>query len=98
MPDDDLPDDVKALVRMLARYLRDFPLASDTPDGIALWWLRLDWVVHEHAIQAALAKLVKADVVEGVKGPDGRVRYRRIQSTQADAALTELASRNAGTH
>lgn len=89
MPHND--DDVQAVVRMLSRYLRDHPLASDTPDGIASWWLRLDWHMHESTVVAALAWLADAKLIEGVEGPDGRVRYRRMQTPQADTALGALA-------
>ena len=90
MADDD--DEVKALVQMLSRYLRDHPLASDTPDGISAWWLRLNWYVYESAICSALAWLVCAGLIEGVTGPDGRVRYRRVDSNDALAALGALAN------
>lgn len=83
--------EVRALVRMLSRYLRDHPLASDTPDGISSWWLQLDWYVYESAIGAALAWLVRAKLVEGVRGPDGRVRYRSVRTDDAVAALAALA-------
>lgn len=89
MPQND--DDVQAVVRMLSRYWRGHPLASDTPAGIASWWLRLDWHTHEDTVVAALAWLSGAALIEGVEGPDGRVRYRRNTSPQADATLAMLA-------
>jgi hypothetical protein len=85
-------DEVRTLVRMLSRYLCDNPQASDTAEGISSWWLRLDWQVHEFAVCSALAQLVKAEVVEGVKGPDGRVRYRRVQTAAALRALEALVT------
>ena len=85
-------DEVHALARMLSRYLCDNPLASDTAQGIASWWLRLDWHVHEFAVCSALARLVNAGLVEEVKGPDGRVRYRRVQTADALLALEALAT------
>jgi len=94
MPHND--DDVQAVVRMLSRYWRDHPLASDTPDGIASWWLRLDWHTHESTVVAALAWLSDAALIEGVEGPDGRVRYRRIPGPQADATLGALAGDTGG--
>lgn len=89
MSDDD--HDFNALVRMLSRYLRDNPQASDTPDGIASWWLQLNWFRYQNLICAALAWLVRAGLVEDVRSPDGRVRYRRVQTDDAFAALAELA-------
>lgn len=80
-------DDVEALVQMLSRYLHDHPFASDTPDGISAWWLQRSWHVHETAICAALARLVCAGLIEEMRAPDGRVRYRRVQTDDAVAAL-----------
>ena len=88
-------DEVRALTRMLSCYLRDNPQASDTAQGISSWWLRLDWQVHEFAVCSVLARLVKAGLVEGVKGPDGRVRYRRVQTADALLALEALANSSA---
>jgi hypothetical protein len=85
-------DEAHTLARMLARYLSDNPLASDTAEGISSWWLRLEWQVHEFAVCSALARLVKAGLVEEVKGPDGRVRYRRVQTADALLALEALAA------
>ena len=84
-------DDVTALVQRLSRYLRDHPLASDTADGISSWWLQMNWHVHENAICEALTWLVGTGLVEGVRGPDGRVRYRRVQTDDALASLSALA-------
>jgi len=87
-----LPDDgTTTLVRRLSRYLRDNPLASDTPEGIARWWLQLDWLTHEESLDEALARLVSSGYVEGVRGPDGRVRYRRSHAEGVDDALAALA-------
>jgi DNA-binding transcriptional regulator PaaX len=94
-PTHDDEDEVQALARSLSRYLRDNPQASDTAEGISLWWLRLDWQVHEFAVRSALARLVKAGLVEEVKGPDGRVRYRRVQTADAALALEALAASSA---
>lgn len=78
-------------MRRLSSYLRDNPLASDTAEGISSWWLRMNWVVDENAICAALAWLVGAGLVEEVRSPDGRVRYRRVQTDDALLALGALA-------
>jgi len=87
-----LPDDgTTTLVRRLSQYLRDNPLASDTPEGIARWWLQLDWLTHEQSLTEALARLVTWGCVEGVRGPDGRVRYRRSHADGVDDALAAIA-------
>ena len=69
--------DVTALKRRVSRYLCDNPLACDTSEGIARWWLGLDWVTHERGVDTALSQLVAAGQVECIRGPDGRVRYRK---------------------
>jgi len=66
-----------ALVRALARYLREHPMASDTPQGIARWWLESDAAVREVALLQALEWMEKRNLVERVAAPDGRVRFRR---------------------
>jgi hypothetical protein len=91
MPHNDAAD-VQALVRRLCRYLQDRPLASDTADGIAIWWLGLQRNAAEDEVGSALAWLVGAGVMETVEGLDGRVRYRRVRTGEADAMLHRLAS------
>jgi hypothetical protein len=92
---DDDNDEVRALTRKLSRYLCDNPLASDTAEGISSWWLGLNWQVHEFAVCSTLAELVEAGLVEGVRGPDGRVRYRRVQTADVSLALEALATSSA---
>jgi len=89
MPADD--DGTTILVRRLSRYLHDNPLASDTPEGIARWWLQLEWVTNDGTLAEALARLVTSGYVEGVRGPDGRIRYRRSQTEGVDEGLAALA-------
>ena len=84
-------DETTILVRRLSRYLHDNPLASDTPEGIARWWLQLEWATNEDTLAEALAHLVSSRCVEGVRGPDGRVRYRRSQAEGVGEGLAALA-------
>ncbi|MGH7619531.1 MAG: hypothetical protein ACREPM_20135 [Gemmatimonadaceae bacterium] len=88
-----MPDDAATtkLVRRLSRYLRDNPLASDTPEGIARWWLQMDWVTNGRHLDEAIARLMSSGCVEGVRGPDGRVRYRRVQADGVAGILAALS-------
>ena len=73
-------DKFMALVRMLARYLRDNPMACDTPAGIARWWLAdptRESPVREAALGHALDWLEARKLIEKLHAADGRVRYRR---------------------
>ena len=79
------------LIKRIARYLRINPLASDTREGIARWWVAADGV-DLAILDEALAWLVADGVVESVNAADGRVRYRRVTpSALNDARLDELA-------
>lgn len=81
----------RELIGRLARYLRVNPLASDTREGIARWWLGVD-CVDPAILDDALAWLVVDGVVECVHAADGRVRYRRVAlGGLIDARLDVLA-------
>ena len=67
----------RELIARLARYLRANPLASDTREGIARWWVGADGV-DPAMLDDALAWLVADGVVECMYAADGRVRYRRV--------------------
>jgi hypothetical protein len=73
-------DDVMRLVRLLRRYLRENPLASDTREGIQRWWIGSAAAPNEVALEAALLWMAGRHLLEGITGPDGRVRYRRVQT------------------
>ena len=76
MPDDDVA--VGALVHQLAAYLRDNPLACDTQEGIARWWLEPGTAVDGPALSRALERLQRDGLIESLRAADGRVRYRRV--------------------
>jgi hypothetical protein len=65
----------RRLVIGLARYLQANPHASDTPDGIGVWWL--GGRSEPALVQEALDFLVEAGLVERLPATDGRARYRR---------------------
>jgi hypothetical protein len=73
-------DEVMRLVQLLRRYLRENPLASDTREGIQRWWIGNAAAPNEVALEAALLWMIGEHLLEGITGPDGRVRYRRLQT------------------
>lgn len=79
--------DPTATVRALARYLRANPHASDTVEGIRLWWLEPGVEITMERLQKAIAYLLDQGIVEELRAADGRRRYRR---TADDARLDRL--------
>jgi hypothetical protein len=81
------PASVSDVACCLARYVRINPLAGDTKEGIAQWWLGLASVSTE-TVERALAVLQQAGVLEAVRAVDGHVRYRRVSiDADSDARL-----------
>jgi hypothetical protein len=70
---------VMRLVRVISRYLRINPLACDTSEGIARWWLGTERVA-EGDLAAALTYMEHKGIIEARKAADGRIRYRRARS------------------
>lgn len=79
--------DPKSTVHALVRYLRSNPHASDTAEGIRLWWLDPRVEVTMEELQAVIDGLLESGIVEELQAADGRRRYRRVAS---DAQLDEL--------
>lgn len=78
------------IVRRLACYLRANPLAGDTKEGIALWWLG-PGIVSIDKVERALAWLEADGLVEGIRQADGLVHYRRrSRDVSTDAKLDRL--------
>ncbi|MEO7232675.1 MAG: hypothetical protein ABJA84_00825 [Polaromonas sp.] len=67
---------VARIAGVLSCYLRHNPLASDTLEGIAQWWLKTEDVALAD-LACALRQLEQAGVVEASNAADGQVRYRR---------------------
>ncbi|MGH6646424.1 hypothetical protein [Aquabacterium sp.] len=80
---------VLRIVGDLSWYLRLNPLASDTPEGIARWWLKADDFSMSD-LTSALEHMVQAGVVEATNAADGQVRYRR---TGLNARIDEQLDR-----
>jgi hypothetical protein len=73
-------DELAAVVRSLARYFQDYPLASDTPEGIGRWWLEPSMSARQSTVIAALEWMTQHELVEQVRSTDGRVRYSRVDT------------------
>ncbi|HEU4620728.1 MAG TPA: hypothetical protein VFS42_00755 [Burkholderiaceae bacterium] len=84
--------DVMTLVQLLSRYLRDRPLACDTSEGIARWWLNHELAQDREVLDAALSWMTTHGLIEQVTAADGRVRFRRMQTSEtADETIDRLA-------
>lgn len=90
------PASVSDVACCLARYVRINPLAGDTKEGIAQWWLGLASVSID-TVERALAVLQQAGVLEAVRAVDGRVRYRRVSiDADSDARLDRFIATQHG--
>lgn len=84
--------DPKATARALARYLRSNPHASDTAEGIRLWWLDPGVEITMEQLQSVIDWLQQRGIVEELRAADGRRRYRRIANdVQLDAVLRDVS-------
>src|SRR5262245_45683908 len=63
--------EVAILVKQLSRYLHDHPHASDTPQGIARWWLEPDLVYEMTQLDEALRSLEGRGLIEPLRAADG---------------------------
>jgi hypothetical protein len=88
MPDDD--GDVMALVHQLTAYLRDNPLACDTQEGIARWWLAPGTACDDETLSRALQRMLQHRLIESLSAVDGRVRYRRIAAPTGSGDGTKI--------
>jgi DNA-binding transcriptional ArsR family regulator len=67
---------VAALGVLLRRYWRRNPLACDSPEGIAQWWLPEGHGATLAQVRAALETLEENGLVEKVVRADARMHYR----------------------
>jgi hypothetical protein len=79
------------VVRLLARYFHDNPLACDTAEGAMRWWLPQKDDISEGMVTTALDSLVAQGALETLPAVDGRVRYRRIPKEAARTVLARIA-------
>jgi hypothetical protein len=86
--DDDLRD--QAIIGQLARYMRANPLACDTLEGIAQWWLGAEDVAPAQ-LARALEWMERSGVVTRLPAADGQLRFRRTAlNAHVDARLDQL--------
>ena len=74
------------IVRRLAGYLDANQYACDTAAGIARWWLRIDPEDTVY-VQQALAWLKAHELIEELAAADGRLRYRRLGTSERFASV-----------
>ncbi len=79
------------LMRQLARYFRDNPLACDTAEGALRWWLPQESKVSESMVVTALNEMVAQGALETLTAVDGRIRYRRNAILESRSVLDRLA-------
>lgn len=86
--DDTLAD--QAIIEQLARYMRANPLACDTLEGIAQWWLGAPGVPPAQ-LARVLEQMERDGVVASMRATDGHLRFRRTALNAAvDARLDHL--------
>ena len=71
-------DERSALADSILRYVADHEQAADTAFGIARCWIgREDVAPSAEVVEAVLAGLIRAGVLEQRQLPDGTTIYRR---------------------
>lgn len=75
----DRDDVVAAAAQAIRAYLREHPLAKDTANGIAAWWLPRGSRAGPQDVQDALDRLVAEGVVEAHRVPGGAVVYGLVR-------------------
>lgn len=69
-------DGIDGVLRAIRHYLAGHPAASDTVEGVRLWWLEPQGVQAAHeAVAAALEQLARAGTVERRRLADGTTVY-----------------------
>lgn len=61
----------------ILRYLEEHPLAADSAEGIAKWWMPAGWCVDVHIVEAALDRLLSQGLIQRRDNPDRHVLYSR---------------------
>ncbi len=79
--------EIKAIARAVVAHLKANPLASDTQEGIARWWMEPTTDVSDEALGKALQLLMRVGAIEELLAADGRKRYRRHASARQLGAL-----------
>jgi hypothetical protein len=91
-------DDLAEVVLRLLRYFGAHPLACDSCEGIAQWWLGIDTSERVVLVQQALDCLEREGIVVRLTAADGRVRYRRASGTEATKEALQRYSERVNRH
>lgn len=76
---------LSGVARDILAYLEKNADARDTLEGVAEWWLLDQKVDRElERVEAALEKLVEADLVEARRTADGRLHYLAKKGRTSD--------------
>lgn len=59
----------------IEHYLRQHPNASDTVEGIRMWWLPIDWQVDINDVEAALNELKEQGRIRRQINTDNHVLF-----------------------
>lgn len=82
-------DAVTDVMAALRRYLHAYPLACDTVEGIAAWWLPRTAGSSSEVVATALDALVANGEMECASGADGRAVYRAAPSVSRQGMQVE---------
>jgi hypothetical protein len=73
-----LPGSHDALIDAILAHLADHPLAADSADGVARWWLAGNVpAASAESVEQALSVMVARGQLRRVELPDGTVIYGR---------------------
>jgi len=64
------------IAREILTYLLDHPVAIDTLEGVAQWWLLERKINQVEMVKHALTELVAKGFLIGHQSEDGQTRYR----------------------
>jgi hypothetical protein len=89
-----MADEERNTVHRILRYLVRNPKAQDTLEGVVEWWL-MDKYTEENVLraEAALEKLVSADLILQRRGKESRIYYK-INPQKLKEIQVLLASRD----
>ena len=76
-----------AMAKRITDYVRRYPKAADTCEGIARWWLSPEPWIDLRCVQNALDYLVSIDCLQARRLPSGDLLYSAVADdpTKADA-------------
>jgi hypothetical protein len=63
------------IAQAIQHYLERHPNASDTVEGIRMWWLPIDWQVDINDVEAALIQMKEEGLVSLHRNSDNHVLF-----------------------